>query len=177
MALFGAAAIALTLGACGKAADKAADPDSIKQAIKADEAKWNQDFKSKDTERLAEHYADDAYFVAPGLAPANGDTEIRKIYATGSTDPAFEVEFASDKIDVGAGGDMAYSRGHFTEKYTDQKTSKVMSTSGSYLAVYKKQADGKWKVVEDFVASDPDATKPVAPAKAARHAQMTSSGF
>ena len=176
LALLGVASMSLTLGGCGKSAsgNGAASADSVKQAIKADEDKWNKDFKAKNTEGLADHYADDAYFVAPGLAPADGTTAIRKIYATGSTDPAFEVHFSSDKIDVAGSADMAYARGKFTEKYTDQKSAKVMMTSGSYLAVYKKQDDGRWKVVEDFVSSDPDATKPVPPEKPATRAKMTS---
>lgn len=178
-AVVGAAALALTLGGCGKSngAKGASDPDSVKQTIEKDQSKWNQDFKAKDSEALSSHYADDAYFVAPGLAPADGSTEIRKIYATGTTDPAFTVEFASDKVDVSSGGDMAYARGHFTEKYTDKDTNKVMSTSGSYLTVYKKQDDGSWKVVEDFAVPDPDATKAVPPEKPATRAKMVSSGF
>ena len=173
IALAGAAAASLMLGACSKTG-KAADPDSIKQSIKADEAKWNQDFKAKDTERLADHYADDAFLFTTGVPPADGSTAIRQVYANASTDPAFNVQFASDKIDVGSGGDMAYSRGHFTETYTDKKTGKVMSGSGSYLTVYKKQEDGGWKAVEDFPALDPDSIKPVAPEKPATRAKMTS---
>jgi uncharacterized protein (TIGR02246 family) len=175
--LLGAAAIALTLSACNKAERGAggADTDSVKQAIKADEAKWNKDFKAKDTERLADHYADDAYFVAGGV-PADGSTAIRQVYANASTDPAFNVQFASDKIDVAASGDLAYARGKFTEKYTDKKTGKVMSGSGSYLTVYKKQDDGSWKAVEDFAATNPDSVKPVPPEKPAVRAKMTSFG-
>ena len=155
VALIGAAAISLALGACTKSDKSAgADADSVKQAIKADETKWNKDFKAKDTEGLAGHYGDGAYLVVPGLKPADGSTAIRQIYANASTDPAFAVDFASDKIDVG--GDLAYARGKFTEKYTDPKTGKVMTDSGSYLAVYKKQDDGSWKVVEDFVVADPE---------------------
>ena len=176
VALIGATAISLALGACTKS-DKGAgaDADSVKQAIKADETKWNQDFKAKDTEGLAGHYAEDAYLVAPGLKPADGSTAIRQVFATASTDPAFSVQFASDKIEVG--GDVAYARGKFTEKYTDQKTGKVMTDSGSYLTVYKKQDDKSWKVVEDFVVADPDSTKVVPPEKPAVRAKMTSSGF
>lgn len=179
IALLSAASLALALGGCGKAGSGkgASDPDSVKAAIQKDESKWNQDFKAKDSEGLSSHYADDAYMVAPGMKSADGSTAIRQVYANGTTDPAFNVEFASDKIDVSSGGDMAYARGHFTEKYTDKKSGKVMSTKGSYLTVYKKQDDGKWKVVEDFAAADPDATKPVPPEKPATRAKMISSGF
>ena len=132
-ALLGAAAIGLTLGGCGKTGggNGASDPGAIKQAIKADETQWNKDFKSKDMERLSNHYADDAFFIAPGGGGADGSTEIRKVYATASTDPAFDVQFSSDKIDVAGSGDLAYARGKFTEKYTDKKTGKVMTDSGS----------------------------------------------
>jgi len=173
LALVGTAAIALTLGACSKG-QQAANPDSVKQAIQADEAKWNQDFKAKDTERLASHYADDAYLFTTGVPAADGSTAIRQVYANASTDPAFNVQFSSDKIDVS--GDLAYSRGKFTEKYTDKKTGKVMSGSGSYITVYKKQDDGSWKAVEDFPALDPDSIKPVPPEKPATRAKMVSFG-
>jgi uncharacterized protein (TIGR02246 family) len=169
------AAAALSVGGCDKAGGgKGGDADSAKKAIQADEAKWNQQFKSKDTEGLVGHYADDAFFVAPGAAGTGGSTGIRQVYANASTDPAFEVHFSSDKIDVSKSGDMAYARGKFDEKYTDPKTGKVMSDSGSYITVYKKQDDGSWKAQEDFAAADPNSTKAVPPAKPATRAKMTS---
>ncbi len=174
IALLGAAAIALTVGGCSKPGGSAASADSIKQSIKADEAKWNEQFKSKDTEALVGHYADDAFFYATGEAPAEGSTAIRQIYANASTDPAFEVHFASDKIDVAGSGDLAYARGKFDEKYTDKKSGKVMIGKGSYITIYKKQDDGSWKAIEDFAAIDPDSVKPVAPEKPATRAKMTS---
>lgn len=167
-----AASLALVTAGCEKQAKP--DADAAKAAIKADEAKWNAEFKAKNTEALVSHYSDDAFFVAPGVKGADGSTAIRQIYANASTDPAFAVQFASDKIDVSGSGDMAYARGHFSEKYTDPKTSKVMSGSGSYVTVYKKQDDGSWKAVVDFAAADPDSTKPVAPEKPAVRAKMTS---
>jgi len=173
--LVGAAGVSLTLGGCNKAASAGGDSDSIKQAIKADEAKWNQEFKAKDTEGFADYDAEDAYFVAGGTT-ADGSTPIRQMFANASTDPAFSVEFASDKIDVSSSGDLAYARGKFTEKFTDKKTGKVMTDSGSYLTIYKKRDDGSWKVVEDFSVPNPDTLKPVPPEKPAVRAKMTSFG-
>lgn len=174
-ALAGAAALAIMVGGCQRYAENAgANADSVKAALKDDEKKWNEQFKSNDLEGTLGHYANDAYFVAPGMKPASGSTEIRKAYAEGFADPAFSISFASDKMDVAASGDIAYARGRFTEKYTDPKTQKVMTNSGSYITVYKKQADGSWKAVEDFAAADPDSTKPVEPGKPVTRAQMTS---
>jgi uncharacterized protein (TIGR02246 family) len=174
-ALAGAAALAITVGGCAKyGSGGGASADDVKTALKADEKKWNDDFKAKDLEALMGHYADDAFFVAPGAKPATGSMEIRKIYADATSDPAFTLSFASDRMDVAGSGDLAYVRGHFSEQYTDKKTQKVMTDGGSYVTVYKKQSDGSWKAVEDFAAADPDSTKPVEPGKPATRATMTS---
>jgi uncharacterized protein (TIGR02246 family) len=167
-----AAALALVIGGCQKQA--AVDAGAIEAAIKADEKKWNEEFKAKDQEALVAHYADDAYFVAPGMKPASGSTEIRKAYSDGLHDKNFEISFASDKVDASASGDLAYARGHFSEKYTDPKTGKVMSHSGSYVTVYKKQQDGSWKAVEDFAAADASTQKELPPEKPATRAKMVS---
>jgi uncharacterized protein (TIGR02246 family) len=167
--------LAVIAAGCTRSAQSpGAGAGSVTQAVKADEKKWNDDFKSKDLEALLGHYADDAYFVAPGVKPASGSMAIRKVYADGTSDPNFAISFASDKVDAAGSGDLAYARGRFTEKYTDPKTQKVMTDSGSYLTVYKKQADGSWKAVEDFAAADPDSTQPVEPGKAVTHAKMVS---
>jgi uncharacterized protein (TIGR02246 family) len=166
LALLGAASLAVLVSGCQKQA-AATDTGAVKSAIQADEKKWNEQFKGKDTEGLVGHYADDAFFVGPGVKGTDGAMAIRKAYADASTDPNFAVTFASDKIDVASSGDLAYARGHFTEQFTDPKTHKAMTTSGSYITVYKKQQDGSWKAVEDFAASDPDATKAAEPAKPA----------
>jgi uncharacterized protein (TIGR02246 family) len=168
--------LAVIAAGCTKSAQQSGSGDSggVKQALKADEKKWNEDFKSKDLEALLGHYSDDAYFVAPGVKPASGSMDIRKAYAAGTSDPNFEISFASDKIDAAGSGDLAYARGRFTEKFTDPKTQNVMTDSGSYLTVYKKQSDGSWKAVEDFAVADPDSTKPVEPGKPVTHAKMVS---
>ncbi len=49
-----------------------------------------------------------------------------------------------------------------------------MSHTGSYITVYKKQADGSWKAVEDFAAAEPGSEKPVAPGPVAKPAKLIS---
>jgi uncharacterized protein (TIGR02246 family) len=175
IALAGAAAVALTIGGCNKAAGTgAADAGAVKSAITADQKKWNDQFKSKDLEGLLSHYADDAFFIAPGVPAADGATAIRKAYAEGLSDRNFDIDIGSDKVDVAGSGDLAYVRGHFSEKYTDPKSGQVMSHTGTYLTVYKKQADGSWKSVEDFAVADPASEKPVAPGPVAKPAKLIS---
>ena len=168
-ALFAAAAMTLTIGGCGRHEHHGdrhskADVGAIKDAISADEKKWSDEFQAKpmNVDALVAHYAPDAYFIAPGVKSTSGSADIRKAYEEGLKDPNFNISFSPDKIEVAASGDIAYSRGRFTEKYTDPGTKQIASASGSFITVYKKQDDGSWKAVEDFAAADP------APAPAAK---------
>jgi uncharacterized protein (TIGR02246 family) len=171
----GATALAIMMSGCAKAPGPA-DAASVKTALQADEKNWLDEFKKGNLEAIAGHYADDAYFATSAGPAANGSTQIRRFFANGLTDKSFKITLSSDKMDVAASGDLAYSRGHFSEQYTDPKTGKVMSDSGSFLSVYKKQEDGSWKMVEDFAVSDPTTLKEVPPGKPATRAKMVSFG-
>lgn len=171
IALLGAAAMIVSVSGCeryehkeGKAAT--ADTSAIADAIKADEAKWSQEFaaKPKSLDALTAHYADDATFVAPGLKAMTGKADIRKAYEEALKDANFNVTFAADKVDVAASGDYAISQGRFTESYTDPATKQAKSDSGAFLTVYKKQDDGSWKAVQDWAVADPTPSA-VAPAQ------------
>jgi uncharacterized protein (TIGR02246 family) len=176
LTMAGVAMLAIAVSGCGTKTAAPADSASIEATIKADEKNWMDQFKNRDLEALAGHYADDAVFVSSAGPAANGSTEIRRFFANGLTDKNFTVTFASDKIDVAASGDLAYSRGHFTEQFTDPKTAKIMTQDGSYLEVFKKQDDGNWKMVADFAVGDPTTLKEVPPGKPATRAKMVSFG-
>jgi len=174
--LVGIAALAVAATGCQNAGKDVSDPAAIATAIKADEKAWSDQFQAKprSMEALVGHYADDAYFVAPGVKPATGMTEIRKAYAEGLADPNFNIKFAADKVDVAQAGDMATSQGRFEQTYTDAESKAAVKVSGSFLTVYKKQADGSWKAVQDWAVADPGKPEPVEAGKPATPAKMVS---
>jgi len=156
---------ALGLSACQqtKAPDSPkADIGAIKEAITADEKAWSDQFQDKlrTVDTLTSHYASDAFFLAPGVGPTSGIDAIRKAYEAGLKDPNFNISFAADKVDVAESGDLATSHGRFTETYTDPATKTAKSDSGTFLTVYRKQADGSWKAVEDWAVADPAPAAP-----------------
>jgi ketosteroid isomerase-like protein len=65
----------------------------------------------------------------------------------------------SDRIQVAASGDLAYTRGHYSMTMTDPVSRKPAASGGSYLTVWRRQADGGWKAVEDFVTPGPAAAR------------------
>jgi ketosteroid isomerase-like protein len=147
---------AAIISGCTPAA-QAADPAKIEQAIRAQEAQWQADYKKKDLESLADQYADDAALGGPGEALATSEAERRKAIQGLISDPNFALTFASDRVLVAKSGDLATSRGHYTLQMTDKATKKPVMNSGSYVTVYRKQADGSWKAVEDFITPGPAA--------------------
>ena len=149
---------AISMSGCTKAAEATADPAQIELSIRAQEAQWQKDYAAKDVNALASHYADNAALVSPGEPVAGSDVDRRKALQAFLTDAHLKVTFASDAVEVAKSGDLAYSRGHYSMTTTDTKTGKPVDSTGSYLTVYRKQADDSWKAVEDFSTPGP-ATK------------------
>ena len=150
-------AAALALASCDKAAAPTAndiagaDAAAIEKELKSIEAAWEKDYQAHDVEKLAGHYADEAALANPGMALAS-DAISRKMALTQfMSDPSLKISFASDRVGVARSGELAYSRGHYSAETTDPATKEVKTETGSYLTVWRKQADGSWKAVEDFV--------------------------
>ena len=157
-----AALTMLGTSACIKGAKATADTAQIAESIKAQETQWQKDYAAKDINALAGHYADDAALGDAGSALATTDVDRRKELQGLVSDPNLKLAFAADRVQVAASGDYAYSRGHYSITTTDKATGKPVDGAGTYLTVYKKQSDGSFKAVEDFVTPGP---APVAAAK------------
>jgi ketosteroid isomerase-like protein len=150
-----ASAAAFAMAGCAKGAQPAVDASKIADTIKAQEAGWQKAYADKDLNALAGEYADDAALGSPGDPLASTDIDRRKSIQSLIGDPNFKLSFASDDVRVASAGDMASSRGHYTITTTDKATSKPVTSSGTYLTVYKKQADGGFKAVEDMIIPGP----------------------
>lgn len=124
-------------------AEAAAAADAVKKA----EAEMLAAFKAKDSAKLLAHYADDAVVATPGRAAGRGRDAIAAMIADDFKDPAFTLDFTNEK--AAASGELGYTRGTFRVTYTDPQTKKAGNAAGTYVTIFRKQADGSWKVVED----------------------------
>src|SRR5579862_8606873 len=160
-ALFTTAVVALLTG-CNEMAT-ADNHDADIKALKDGEAQWNQDFASKDADKIAAHYTDDAVLMNPGMPASQGREAVRKTLKDMVSDPALSLKFQASQVEVAKSGDMAYTHGSYTMTMTDPATKKPINDKGSYVTVYKKQADGTWKAVQDAAISEvpPPAPAPV----------------
>lgn len=168
--LLAVVALATGVAACedrgrepGEQAEPAAQTDvaGVKQAVAAVEAGWNEAFRARNIDAIVAPYASDAVFVLPGMPPQVGTAAIRNVYVEAFKDPNFGLTLTSEKVEVAGSGDLAMSQGSFVMKGSDPITKQPTTTmSGPFLTVFRKQADGSWKAIQDWVASNP----PSAPA-------------
>lgn len=152
-------ALALALAAPLAACNQPADTGGAVAAVKAAEAGMLAAFKARDAKKAASFYTADADIMVPNAAPARGgDSE--KSMASDFKDPAFSIDFTNTRTEVAAGGDMAFTHGSFHVTYTNPATRKLEVMDGSYVTVFRKQADGSWKAVEDISTPGAPATPP-----------------
>lgn len=124
------------------------------KAIRDDEVAWNTDWSSKDLDKIMSHYADNATLLAPDMAAMNGKDNIRAGLSQLLQDKNLSLSFTTSSAEVAKSGDLAYTQGTYTLLATDAKTKRPTMEKGKYITVYKKQADGSWKAIEDINNAD-----------------------
>ena len=158
--------LALSLAACKPAATPAdgngavaaettvADAAAVKQAFAA----FNVAIAAKDLPAIKAQYASDAVMVIPGQAPFKGIDAIMGDYQAYAADPAGKYVSKEESSEVSSGGDMAYAQVNYQSTFTNPTTKAVEVSDRYNLVVYRKQADGSWKVVQDVNAPLPKAS-------------------
>ena len=145
-----AVAALVAVSACAKE-PAAPDTAAIAKQLQVNEERWNRAYAERDAEALAGMYADDAALANPGEALVRGKEAIRKATAAFAADPNLKVAFEANRVQVARSGDLAYTRGRYTLTMTGPDSGKPETSTGHYLTVWQKQADGSWKAVEDFI--------------------------
>ena len=125
--------------AADEAAIRAADADFVKAAA------------AKDLDTCMSLYADDAVFLSSGQPAVVGKDNIRPVIQRMLAAPMqLTVHVAS--VDVARSGDLAMDRGTVEAAVTDKKGKTTTQTS-EYVLVWKKGADGVWKIAADTSAN------------------------
>jgi ketosteroid isomerase-like protein len=127
----------------------AVDESAIRQADLA----WSKAMTGKQLDATVSSYAEDASIFPPNALTATGRNGIRAVWAQFFAMPGFAVTCHPVKIEVARSGDIGYTQGPYDLAFTDAKGNTVKDR-GKYLAVWKKQSDGAWRVVADIFNSD-----------------------
>jgi uncharacterized protein (TIGR02246 family) len=125
--------------------------DADAQTIKTMSDEWSKAGAAKDAAKFATFYADDATVMFPSEPSFHGMDSIKQVVAPMMQDPNFALSFKAEKIEVA--GSLGYSQGSLSLT-TTARDGKPFVDTGKFLKVWKKQADGSWKAVEDIFNSD-----------------------
>jgi len=152
-------AAALALAACAQ--QPAPAPSAPPDTRAADEATlralikdWSAAAQAKDAAKFVSLYADDAVVMMAGAPDIEGLAAIREGIPAMMQDPAFALSFEADRVEVARSGDLAFETGSYSMTMTGPDK-KPASEKGHYVVVWRKGADGAWKVVVDAPLSDP----------------------
>ena len=96
-------------------------------------------------------YADDAVLLAPGAPRLDGAAAIRAFWQA-FVDGGVE-DVSIETREIVEAGDVGYGIGSYTCTLPATDGARARDT-GKYIVVYRRQADGGWKVIADQFNSD-----------------------
>lgn len=164
---FGASLLAL-LAACTTPADTASKDSTtmgsaagtlavpniadVRTTIEAANQRFMTAMKAGDIAAMSANYADDAVALMPGMPAMNGLAAIEEgwkgMFASMTLN---DMSFATN--DVMLSDDVAVEHGTYRMTST-MKGAKPKAETGKYLTVWRRQADGSWRIVRDMSAPD-----------------------
>ena len=116
---------------------------------------WVQDLHDKKLEPILKFYAPDAAFLQPSGDRITGATALRDLFQNIMT--AFDSSLTLRSLKLETSGDLAYDSGEFVETLTNIASGAKISSKGSYIIIYKRQAGGEWQIVQHVWTGTPPA--------------------
>jgi len=123
-----------------------APSSSLTEAVRQADMSWSEAAASNDVERMLAFYDENGAFLGT-TPPTTGSEPLRELWTRYFNMPGYKLSWKAESVEVSAAGDLAYSYGSWEQ--TVIRDGEPRTTSGTYLAVWKRQRDGSWKVLAD----------------------------
>ena len=140
------AASAATILLLAAGCTESVNVEQERTALSNTDRDWSQ--STNDADKFASFYAQDASFYAAGIPIVKGQAAIHDVLKQLASAPGFALQVSTTNTQVGAAGDIGYTTG------TYQLSQAGGSEKGKFVTVWKKQADGAWRVTEDIFNAD-----------------------
>jgi ketosteroid isomerase-like protein len=116
------------------------------------EARFAKDVLARGGAAFADWFAEDGVALGNAAMPLIGKVAIQK---SANWDPkVYQLIWTPTDATMGPSGDMGYTWGHF-EGHSKDVNGNPVTTTGRYMTIWRKGADGQWKVVLDAGANEP----------------------
>ena len=107
-----------------------------------------------DAEKILAFWTEDARVVMAGQPTVEGKTAIREMVTKSLSTPGFHLTWAPERAEVGASGDVGYTVG--TNQLTMPGAGGTPTViPGRYITVWRRDAGGRWRCVEDYSTPSP----------------------
>ncbi len=151
--------IALTFGvlACLGACQDTVDHRSTDAAaVLAADSAWAQTFARKDITAYLTFVDSNASILPPDAPAVSGLRDVRALVESYMALPGLSGTWHPDRAEVARSGELAYTIGTTDLSY-DDPSGKRVNERGKYIEVWRKGADGRWRMVtETFNADAPN---------------------
>lgn len=116
------------------------------------EKKFARDTAAGGGAAFAKWFADDAVTLGNGQPPVIGQAAIAADTKWSASE--YQLTWTPEGGRMSPAGDMGFTWGHYSGNAKDKEGNPVQRT-GRYMTVWKKQADGSWKVELDASNDEP----------------------
>jgi uncharacterized protein (TIGR02246 family) len=115
--------------------------------VKAADAAWAEAAASKSVDRVLEFYDEDGVLIAQDGKVTSGRESLRTAWTVFFGVPGIKLSWQAQVVRGSRSGDLAFSYGSWEIEQgpNGQKTKR----NGVYVFIWKRQVDGKWKVLVD----------------------------
>jgi ketosteroid isomerase-like protein len=143
-----------TIGAPNFSSTATPQASTIAALAKIREA-WVQDLRSKQLEPILKLYAPDAVFLQPTGERLTGSAALRRLLQ--NIMATFNSDLTLHSQNLETSGDLAYDSGDFQEILTTIATGARITSKGSYIIIFRRQASGSWQIVQQVWTGTPPA--------------------
>jgi len=116
------------------------------------EARFAKEVAARGGAAFADWFAEDGVALGNGKAPLVGRVAIAR--SANWNPKVYQLTWTPTDAQMSPSGDEGYTWGHFEGRSRDVNGNPV-TTSGRYITIWRKQADGSWKVALDAGANEP----------------------
>jgi uncharacterized protein (TIGR02246 family) len=123
-----------------------ASAQTVEEELRAAEAEWQRLWDAGDAEGLAALYAEDAMRLPPDGSRTVGRVAIQEVFE-GDMGAGLELDLETTDVGHDEDGELGWVIGDQTVRYP--ANGEMMTGTGNYVIVYRKEADGAWRIVVD----------------------------
>jgi ketosteroid isomerase-like protein len=146
-AFWAAAGFVLIGSAVLFAHEAAADVEAAKRAIKLADLELAKAVADRSLQSFVSMVDDDAVFF--GKDVSRGKDAVSKAWLPFFTDRNLFLKWHPNEVHVSSSADLGYSIGEY-ERMGKDKSGNPETAIGTYVSIWRRQPDGKWKIVLDI---------------------------